>query len=196
MKRLLEAAEGRTRIVTLAPERDTNNQVTRFLAAQGICVSAGHCDPSMKQLRASIDAGLSMITHLGNGCPIMMHRHDNIIQRVLRLADMLWIGIIADGVHVPFETLANYLAITGLDRVFVVSDAIVAAGKGPGTYRIGDQTVVVDEELATWALDRSHLMGSATGMPQMAVHLRNEMGLSHEQIEMLLIRNPRAALGL
>ena len=85
MQRLLDAAAGLTRIVTLAPECDASFAVTRFLADQGIRVSAGHCDPSLDQLRAAIDAGLSMFTHLGNGCPLMMHRHDNIIQRALSL---------------------------------------------------------------------------------------------------------------
>ena len=35
----------------------------------------------VQYVRAAIDAGLSMFTHLGNGCPMQMHRHDNIIQR-------------------------------------------------------------------------------------------------------------------
>src|SRR5688500_16024313 len=35
MQRLLEAAGGLTRIVTLAPERDANRTVTRMLSAQG-----------------------------------------------------------------------------------------------------------------------------------------------------------------
>ena len=113
MKRLLDAAGGLTRIVTLAPERDDGTRVTRMLADQGIRVSAGHCNPSLDELRASIDAGLSLFTHLGNGCPAMLPRHDNIIQRVLSLSDRLYIGFIADGVHVPFVALGNYLRCCG-----------------------------------------------------------------------------------
>ena len=103
MQRLLEAADGLTRLVTLAPERDAGMKVTRFLAEQGVIVSAGHCDATLDQLRAAIDAGLSMFTHLGNGCPMLMHRHDNIIQRVLSVADRLWVCFIADGVHVALS---------------------------------------------------------------------------------------------
>ena len=74
MKKLLEATSGRTKIVTLAPERDADYVVTRWLADQGIIVAAGHCNPSLDELKGSVAAGLSMFTHLGNGCPMEMHR--------------------------------------------------------------------------------------------------------------------------
>ena len=115
------------RLVTLAPERDPGLKVTRWLAGQAILVSAGHCDASTDQLRAAIDAGLSMFTHLGNGCPTTLHRHDNIIQRVLSLRKRLTISFIADGVHVPAAALGNYLRLAGVDRSIVVTDAITAA---------------------------------------------------------------------
>ena len=112
-EQLLEAADGLTRLVTLAPERDEGLATTRFLADRGIIVAAGHSDASLEQLRAAIDAGLSMFTHLGNGCPLMLPRHDNIIQRVLSLADRLWISFIADGVHVADPALETILRLGG-----------------------------------------------------------------------------------
>ena len=66
--------------------------------------------------------------------------------------------------HVPYFALENYLKCCGIDRAFVVTDAIRGAGQGPGEYSIGDQRVVVDENLATWSADRTHLMGSAGTM--------------------------------
>ncbi len=195
-KRLLDAADGATRIVTLAPERDPQLSVTRFLADQEVVVSAGHCDPTLDELRAAIDAGLTMFTHLGNACPLNLHRHDNIVQRVLSLAKQLWIGFIADDVHVPFVALGNYLRCAGYDRCFIVTDAISAAGLGPGEFQLGDQLVVVDEQLATWAPDRSHLMGSAGTMPRSAENLRQKLGLSDSIIEQLTFQNPKQAIGM
>jgi N-acetylglucosamine-6-phosphate deacetylase len=196
MKRLLEAAGGLTRIVTLAPERDTGNCVIRFLAEQEVRVSAGHCNPSLEELRAAIDAGLSMFTHLGNGCPATLPRHDNIIQRVLSLSDRVDIGFIADGIHVPFVALTNYLKCCGVDRAFIVTDAIRGAGLGPGEYSIGDQRVVVDENLATWSEDRSHLVGSAGTMQRSAENLRSALGFNERKIQQLMMDNPRGILGL
>jgi len=94
MKRLLEAAGGNTKIVTLAPERDAQARVTGYLAGHGVRVSAGHCNPSLDELHAAVDAGLSLFTHLGNGCPGTLPRHDNIIHRALSLSDHLMFGFI------------------------------------------------------------------------------------------------------
>ena len=194
MQRLLDAAAGLTRLVTLAPERDSGLRVTKLLAQQNITVSAGHCDPTLDQLRAAVDAGLSMFTHLGNGCPMHMNRHDNIVQRALSLADRLWLCFIADGVHVPFFALSNYLRTAGTDRCIVVTDAMPAAGLGPGRYRLGRWEIEVGEDLAAWAPDRSHLVGSAMSMPRCFEHLRERLGLSRDEADMLTCRNPRLAV--
>ncbi len=196
MEQLLAAAGGATRIVTLAPECDPGLRLTRWLADQGIVVSAGHCNPTLDQLKAAIDQGLTMVTHLGNGCPLEIHRHDNIIQRALYFAPHLWIGWIADGVHVPLFALGNYLRSAGIERCFVVTDAISAAGLGPGEFRLGDQTVIVDQQLATWSADRSHLVGSASTMPQSVANLRQHLGLDEDQVRQLTWEHPRRAIGI
>lgn len=194
MRRLLEAAGGLTKVVTLAPERDAGSAVTRLLADEGICVAAGHCDPSLDELRAGIDAGLRMFTHLGNGCPMHLHRHDNIIQRVLSLADQLWICFIADGVHVPFPALGNYLRCAGTGRSVVVTDAIAAAGLGPGTYTLGDQTVAIGADGVARAPDASHFVGSTVTMAQTRENLERAIGLGEEEVTRLLDTNPRKAI--
>lgn len=194
MCRLLEAANGLTRLVTLAPECDPGLQVTSLLVQHGITVSAGHCNPTRSQLIEAIDAGLTMFTHLGNGCPANLPRHDNIIQLVLSLAERLWIMFIADGVHIPFHALKNYLHCTSVSRAIIVTDAISAAAMGPGIHRIGEQEVVVDEHLATWARDRSHLVGSAMTMPQVVENLATHLQLGPLEIAQLTYVNPRNAL--
>lgn len=196
MKRLLEAAGGLVRLVTLAPERDAGLKVVRFLSEQGIVVAAGHCDPSLDQLEAAIDVGLSAFTHLGNGCPLLLHRHDNIIQRALSLRGRLTICFIADGVHVPFPALGNYLRLAGFERTVAVTDAIAAAGCGPGEYAVGPQTVLIGEDLVARAEDGSHFVGSTVTMPRMAALLREDVGLSDEEIRRLLSDNPRRLLRL
>ena len=177
MTRLLDAAAGLARVVTLAPERDAGFAVTRMVAARGIVVSAGHTDATVDELRGAIDAGLSMFTHVGNGCPMQMHRHDNIVQRALSLADRLWLCFIADGAHVPFVALGNYLRNAGEDRAVIVSDAIAPAGLGPGRYNFGRWDIVVGDDMVPRAPDRSHFVGSGITMRQSANNLRQALGL-------------------
>jgi N-acetylglucosamine-6-phosphate deacetylase len=196
MKRLLDAGQGQVRLLTLAPECDPDLKVTSYLSKRGILVSAGHCNPSLDQLREALDAGLSLFTHLGNGCPLSLPRHDNVIQRVLSLADRLTICFIADGVHVPYTALGNYLRLAGFERTIFVTDSISAAGLGPGRYALGGQSVEVDSEGATWSADRSHLVGSAVTMQAMATRAQAALGLTSEQIERLVSGNPRRLLGL
>ncbi len=194
LKRLLDAAEGLTKIVTLAPECDTELRLTGYLAEQQIVVSAGHCNPSFEQLNAAIDAGLKMFTHLGNGCVAQVDRHDNIIQRTLSCADKLWISFIADGLHVPLFALKNYLCAAGIGHCIVVSDAISAAGLGPGSYPVGEQTIYVDEQRRTHTDGGKYLAGSATSISLMADHLRDDLGLSDSDVSQLTTIGPRAII--
>jgi N-acetylglucosamine-6-phosphate deacetylase len=195
MLRLLDAASGLARIVTLAPERDPGLQVTTRLSKEGFVVSAGHSDAAIDELKAAIDAGLSMFTHLGNGCPMQMHRHDNIVQRVLSQADRLWITFIADGAHVPLFALANYLEVVGLARAIIVTDAIAPAGLGPGDYTISRWRLRIGEDLVARAPDGSHLVGAAMGMARVADNLQS-IGLSDADIERVTFHNPKRAVGM
>lgn len=197
MKSLLDAGQGLTRLVTLAPEIEGGLTLIRFLADRGVVVSAGHCDPSRDELSAAIDVGLSMFTHLGNGCSLQLDRHDNIIQRVLSLSSQLWCCFIADGVHVPPFALANYLKLAGIDRSIVVSDAMAAAGLGPGNYSLGSLEVEVDDQKRAMVPNSDgRLAGSVATLPWLSGVLRERVGLSIDEIETVMSRNPRVALGI
>lgn len=195
-KRLVDAGGGAVRLMTLAPEQDPQGTVTRWLVSQGIVVSAGHTNASRSQLESALDAGLTMFTHLGNGCPMQLHRHDNIVQRVLSVAERMWICFIADGVHVPFFALKNYLKVIGLDRVVVTTDAMPAAGLGPGRYTVSRWDIVVGEDMVARAPDGSHLVGAAITMRQSWVNLQQQVGLSASDAMRLVTDNPRRAVNL
>jgi N-acetylglucosamine-6-phosphate deacetylase len=194
MQKLLDAADGLTRLVTLAPECDPGLQVTKMLADAGVVVSAGHTDASLDVLAAAIDAGLTMFTHLGNGCPSSMPRHDNIIQRVLSLRERLWLCFIADGVHIPFFALKTYLDLAGTDRAIVVTDAIAASSLGPGRYRLGRWDLDISEDLVARSPDGSHLVGSTVTMERSVQNLTEKLGFSKEIAWKLVSKNPRRSI--
>jgi N-acetylglucosamine-6-phosphate deacetylase len=126
---------------------------------------------------------------------MQMHRHDNIVQRVLSLANRLWITFIADGAHVPLFALANYLEVVGVERAIVVTDAIAPAGLGPGDYTISRWRLRIGEDLVARAPDDSHLIGAAMGLPRVVENLR-AIGLSDADTERVSFQNPKRAIGM
>jgi N-acetylglucosamine-6-phosphate deacetylase len=167
-----------------------------MLADSNIVVSAGHTNASMDELQAAMDAGLSMFTHFGNGCPGSLPRHDNILNRVMSLRGKLWVSFIADGAHVPFFVLKNYLDWFGTDKSIVVTDAISAAGLGAGSYRLGRWELEIGEDGVARSPDGSHLVGSTISMEGSYRNLMQRVGLSEEAARRLVDENPRKVLGV
>jgi N-acetylglucosamine-6-phosphate deacetylase len=159
-----------------------------------VIVAAGHSDASRDQLRRAIDQGLSMYTHLGNGCPALLPRHDNIVQRVLSLSEQLTVSFIADGHHVPMFALRNYLQCIPSHHIVIVTDAISAAGLGPGRFELSGQIVEVDAGGAAWAAGRTHFAGSAATFPQMVNILKRDLAASDRDIRQWTELNPSRLL--
>ena len=127
---------------------------------------------------------------------MQLHRHDNIIQRALSLSDRLWLCFIADGVHVAFPALGNYIRAAGVDRCIAVTDAISPASLGPGRYTLSRWDLVIGDDMVARAPDGSHLVGSAITMPQTAHNLEKFCKLTQDDVEKLTSVNPRQALGI
>lgn len=193
---LLDAGNGNIKMVTLAPEMDADARVTNYLTGRGIVVAAGHSDASLIDLNRAIDHGLKLFTHLGNGCPGLLHRHDNIVQRVLAVSERLKISFIADGHHVPAFALRNYFGMVPHENIIIVTDAISAAGLGPGRYELSGQVVEVDEDGAAWAACRTHYAGCASTFQQMIEVLKESVGVSDAQIRQWMIENPLRLLAV
>lgn len=195
-KRLLDAAQGLAKLVTMAPECDAGFKTIAWLAAQGVVVSAGHCNPDLATLKEATEHGVTMFTHVGNGCPMLMHRHDNIIQRALALRDRLWLCFIPDGVHIDFFALKNYLKVAGVERSIFVTDAISAARLGPGRYSLAGWDLNIGEDLVARSPDGTHFVGSTVTVPRIIANGRNELGLTEGELTQLLDTNPRKAMGV
>ena len=196
VEQLVTAGEGLVRLVTLAPEHDAGLAATRWLVDRGIVVSAGHCDPPADVLERAIDAGLTAFTHLGNGCPLLLHRHDNIIQRVLASDRLRWVMLIPDGVHLPPPVVRTIIRTVGIDRVIAVTDATAAGGMGPGRFPLAGREVLVDADGAAWAADRSHLVGSTASMDRIRHVLGSLVGLEAGEIARVTAANPSRAVAM
>lgn len=144
-ERLQGAANGRIKLITLAPEWPGSAACIAGMTRAGVNIALGHTNASSEQIDAAIRAGARFVTHLGNGCPLELHRHDNIVQRLLA-RDELIACFIPDGVHLPPFVLRNFVRAKPAGRVLFTTDAMAGAGAGPGRYRIGQLEIDVGSD--------------------------------------------------
>ncbi|GAB4589494.1 N-acetylglucosamine-6-phosphate deacetylase [Nocardia sp. IFM 10818] len=150
-RRLLAAAGGHLRVMTIAPERPGFADVARLLTEQSVTVSLGHSDAGFEEFRNGLrpSGPGSSVTHLGNGMPPMHHRSAGPVAAALTAAAQRQaaVELIGDGVHVDSGFAAMVFA-TARDRVVLVTDAMAAAGMPDGVYRLGPQEVRVRDGVA------------------------------------------------
>lgn len=196
LERLLDAAAGHVRMVTLDPAVDDGARMTRLCSERGILVAAGHTDASIEELEVSVEAGLSMFTHFGNACPQKLDRHDNILYRALSLRDKIAFTVIADGHHVPGLLFRFLFEIIDSEKLIVVSDAISAAGLGTGVFQLGRKPVRVGEDRVARDPSGENFAGSAARMLEADRWLEEELQFDQCQRRKLLYANAAGLLGL
>lgn len=133
-QRLQEAAGGRIGILTMAVEFDQAPAFIGRVAASGLVVAIGHTAANSAQIRAAVDAGARMSTHLGNGSHPMLQRHSNYIWDQLA-EDRLLASLIVDGHHLTPEVVKTFVRAKTPERCILVSDLVGLAGSPPGRYR-------------------------------------------------------------
>ncbi len=124
------------RIVTLAPEVPNAIDVVKQIVSSGVRVSIGHTAATPDEIAASINAGATLGTHLGNGCAGLIPRHHNVLWPQLA-DDRLTCSVIADGWHVPEAMLNCIVRCKSLDRLILTSDVSGFGGCPAGRYRTG-----------------------------------------------------------
>jgi N-acetylglucosamine-6-phosphate deacetylase len=129
-------------LLTMAPEWPEAPAAIRVARELGFHVWLGHTDATAEQIAAAVAAGAEGFTHLGNGCPAELHRHDNIIFRVLD-EPRLRASLIPDRIHVSPVLFRLMHQVLGEARICYTTDAMAAAGAGPGTYDLAGMRVEV-----------------------------------------------------
>lgn len=180
-ERLQEAANGRIRLITLAPEQPNSPEFIHHITSRGVVASIGHSEADDKQIDEAIAAGLTMCTHLGNGIPVEMHRHDNVMQRLLA-RDELYACFIHDGIHIPPRVLKNFVRAKPPGKVIFTTDCMAAGGAGPGRYQLDRFIVEVGEDRVVREPGKRNFAGSSLAMDEGAENLRCFLGWNEAEI--------------
>lgn len=193
-------ATGLVRSVTLAPETAHAAELIAVCRAHGVLPSLGHTDADAATTSAAVRAagpGLSA-THLFNGMPPLLSRAPGPVGACLSAAARghLVVELVADGVHLAPETVATVFDLLGADRVALVSDAMAAAGRPDGDYRLGALDVTVRDRVARLTADPQAIAGGTATLSDVLRRTVRDAGVDLATAVTAATRTPARLLGL
>jgi N-acetylglucosamine-6-phosphate deacetylase len=172
---LQEAADGKIRMMTLAPERAGAIEFIREATKGGVRVAIGHTSAKREEILAAVDAGASLATHLGNAAHDRIQRHHNTIFDQLG-EDRLWASLIVDGHHLPPHVVKIFVRAKGLEKIILVSDAVQYAGLPAGIYDGGYRQFQVREDGFIGVVGEPRLAGSGLLLSRAVENFTSFMG--------------------
>ena len=190
--RFWEAARGRIRLMTIAPEIDGAQEVIAEAARRGVCVSIGHSDANQEAARAAIDKGARHATHTFNAMRALDHREPGILGVVLS-DDRISADIIADGIHVDPAIVKLFIRAKGAAGAVLITDALSATGMPDGRYRLGTLELDVKGGRCT---SRGILAGSVLTLDRAVRNVIQFAGCDLQQGVRFASLNPARAAGL
>ena len=191
--RFQEAAEGRIRLVTLAPEVEGAISFIERLVEQGIVVGLGHTNARPQDIVEATRAGAQLSTHLGNGAHSSLPRHPNYIWDQLA-CDELVASFIVDGHHLTPSVVKSMIRCKAIHRSLLVSDAVVMAGLPPGLYLVGSDTVEVSREGKIALAGTPYLFGAGASIAEGVANVMRFCGISAADAIHMASLNPARLL--
>ena len=150
-----------------APELPGVEDFAKAARDYGIKLSIGHSDAEYDEVMRAYDMGFDCVTHLYS-CTSTVHRKNayryaGIIEAAYML-DGMDVEIIADGKHLPASLLKFVVKHKGIDRISLVTDAILGAGMPDGAEIDSDipgsnRKFIIEDGVAKLP-DRSAFAGS------------------------------------
>ncbi|MBZ5655030.1 MAG: N-acetylglucosamine-6-phosphate deacetylase [Acidobacteriia bacterium] len=191
-ERFWDAARGRIRMLTIAPELEGAMEVIAEASRRGVCVSLGHTDADLRTSERGIEAGARHATHTFNAMRPLNHRDPGILGAVLTDARVS-ADIIADGVHLDPAIVRLFAHAKGAQQTVLITDATAATGMPDGTYRLGSLEVEVRDGRCT---SDGKLAGSLLTMDRAIRNLAQFASWTLEQAVAAASLNPARIGGL
>ena len=190
--RFWQAAEGKIRLMTIAPELLNAIEVITHATGLGVRVSIGHSNAITEPAKAGIAAGAVSATHTFNAMRNFDHRDPGILGVVLDEGS-LFAEIISDGFHVEPSAVRLFWKAKGVERTILVTDGISATGMPDGMYKLGNLDVVVKDGKCLY---QGTIAGSTLTMDSAVSNFRAFTGAELSEVVRLAARNPAVMLGL
>ena len=192
---IMDQSGNYVKLLTVAAEVPGVDKLIRHASSRGVAVSCGHQLATGNDLKSAAAAGAKLLTHLGNGCPNMINRHNNMIWAGMA-CDALTAMIITDGHHLPADLIKCIIRVKGPERIIVTSDAAPIAGFPPGRYSMWGNDAVLEPNGLYHNPEKGCLVGSSASMRDCVNFLRSLNLLNEEEIELVSYTNPLKMIGM
>ncbi len=156
--------------IDAAPELPDMDILARWVKDNGVLASIGHSGANAETAIEYLGKGFTHITHLY--CSTTTEHkegqvvHGGIVEAAY-LCDDFTVELIADGKHIPKETMLLCFKIKGADKTALITDAMRAAGTDAERSVLGEiktgTPVIIEDGVAKLA-DRSSFAGSVATM--------------------------------
>ncbi|MFG2461556.1 N-acetylglucosamine-6-phosphate deacetylase [Streptomyces sp. NPDC048523] len=194
VRKLIDAARGQARMVTLATELPGGLDSVRLLTEHGVIAAVGHTDATYEQTVEAIDAGATVATHLFNAMPQIGHRAPGPITALLE-DERVTVELINDGTHLHPAALRLAFHHAAVHRVAFITDAMDAAGIGDGRYLLGPLEVEVSEGVAR-LVEGGSIAGSTLTLDRAFKRAVTIDRLPVEDVVAAISANPARLLGM
>ena len=195
---IVKAYKGTLARWTYAPEHDDSGEFAACMQREGIVTSAGHTNATYKDMKAALDLGCHLVTHLYS-CTSTVTRKQGfrslgVIESTF-LEDGITAEIIADGKHLPPELIRMIYKIKGTDGIIAVTDSLSLAGTDVRTGRMSQTDFIIEDGVCK-LLDRSAFAGSIATADVLLRVLTGEVGIPFADAVRLITLNPARMMGL
>lgn len=191
VERLIEAADGTLRQITLDPRRPGSLDAIRRFREAGVVVAVGHTEASYEEAAAAFDAGAALLTHAFNAMPGLHHRAPGPVLAAADRRDVV-LELILDGLHVD-ERLSARLFQMAPGRIALITDAMAAAVGRDGAYRLGGLDVEARDGRAVIA--GTDTLAGSTLDQEKALRIAIGAGIAPDAAVAALTSTPARVLG-
>ncbi|MBQ8424751.1 MAG: N-acetylglucosamine-6-phosphate deacetylase [Clostridia bacterium] len=174
MENFINVSRETIKIVTYAPENDTNNTLLKYLISKNITPSAGHSKANFDTIQDSLNNGLKCITHTFNAQSPIHHRDIGVAGSAL-LFNELATEIICDGIHLSYPAIKLLIKNKPKDKIILITDSIRAKWIDSKISELGGQTVYINNGKAT--LENGTIAGSILKMNNSIKNLVTKAGV-------------------
>ena len=193
LDKIMDIANGRLKMMTIAPESPDNLQIIQRLVNSKVIASFGHSNATYEQTLDGFNAGISHVTHLFNAMPSVHHRSPGPLIAIFQTKHIT-AQLICDGVHIHPAVLKFAFETLGPNRIIPITDGMQALGLGDGKYLYNG--IEYESTNGTARYKDGTLIGAALGLNQLLKRFITFTDCPFDVAIKTVTQNPAGLLGL